>query len=158
MGTSRTVMVFGLGEVGAWVMHLLARQEGVSTIIGCARREDYGTLLADFVAASAGIAGYSKTIKFERCDVGDTDAAAELINRYDPDLIFGGMTLLGWQWTRKIPPEMNAQVVKMLGSLVPGQLYTTRKLMQAVKKSHSTWLACSRELAPAIRSSLTSRS
>ena len=133
-----SVMVFGLGEVGSSVLHLLARQEGVSEIIACDKREDVGSVITERVATAAGNQGYCKKMKFERCDVFDIDATAELINKYNPGIIYSGLVLLSWKWPKLLPSEQSAQTEKMIATLLPGHMILIYKLMQAVKKSGCT--------------------
>ena len=138
MSAGNTVMIFGLGDLGGWVMEFLARREGVSTIIACDKREDWGILKTNGVAVAAGTEGYCKTISFEKCDVFDTDATAELINKYNPDLIYTGMTLMSWTIAHLFPHEVAEDFFKIAGTLIPCHLTLPYKLMQAVKKSGCT--------------------
>jgi len=135
---ANSVMIFGLGDLGGWVLEFLARREGVSTIIACDRREDWGILKTNGAAVAAGAEGHCKTIKFEKCDVFDTDATAELIKKYDPDLIYSSMTLMSWTVAHHFPDEVAQGLFKIAGTLIPCHLTLPYKLMQAVKKSGST--------------------
>jgi len=130
-----SVMVFGIGEVGASILHLLARQEGVNEIIACDKREDMGVVITERVAASAGHQGYSKKMKFERCDVYDIDATAKLINKYKPDIVYSSLVQLSWKWPKLLPRDQSSQTEKMISTLLPGQIILVYKLMQAIKKS-----------------------
>jgi len=134
-GRGNTVMVFGIGEVGASSVHLLARQEGVSNIIACDKRMAVGSLLTDYAAVAAGNQGYNKTIKFEGCDVFNIDATAELIDKYNPDVILSNLVVLSWKWPRLLPTEIAHASEKTTATLLPGHLVAIKKLMQAVKKS-----------------------
>lgn len=58
-------------------------------------------------AIGAGQQGYNKTIKFEKCDVNDIDATAELLKKYNPGMIYSGMTLMGWLEMRPIVYSKN---------------------------------------------------
>lgn len=138
MNAGNTVMIFGLGDLGGWVMELLARRQGVSTIIACDKREDWGILKTNCAARAAGTEGYCKTIKFEKCDVFDIDATAELINKYSPDLIYTSMTLMSWTVATFFPDDVHEQVKQIAGPMMPLHLALSYKLMQAVKKSGST--------------------
>ncbi len=129
-----TVMLFGLGELGSWVLYHLSRREGVTTIIACDKRAEYGQLLTDFVAAGAGTEGHCKNIKFDKCDVFNVEATAELINKYDPDVIYTSMVLLSWKLPTLLPPGDAKKAGRMLGTLLPGHFTLPYKLMQAVKQ------------------------
>jgi len=134
-GKGNSVMVFGLGEVGSSAVHLLARQEGVSNIITCDKRVNAGSLLTEYAAVAAGNQGYCKTIKFEECDVFDIDATAELIHKYNPDIIYSSLVMLSWKWPYLLPPDQAVAIKRSVATLVPGHLVLIKKLMQAVKKS-----------------------
>lgn len=137
MSVCRTVMIFGLGDLGGWVMEFLARREGIGTIIACDKREDWGILKTNGVAVSAGTEGYDKTIKFEKCDVFDTDSTAELINKYHPDLIYTSMTQMSWTVAHHFPHEVAGDFFKIAGTLIPCHLTLPYKLSQSIKKSGS---------------------
>ena len=77
-----TVMLFGLGDLGGWVLEFLARCEGVGTIITADLREDWGVRKTNTAAIGAAQQGYYKTIKFYKCDVRDIDGTAELLKTY----------------------------------------------------------------------------
>lgn len=132
---SNCVMIFGLGEVGASVLHLLARQEGVNEIIACDKRENLGMVITERIAASAGHQGFSKKMKFERCDVDNIDETAQLINKYKPIIIYSSLVQLSWRWTTLLPAELSTEAEKIVSTLLPGQIILIYKLMKAVKKA-----------------------
>jgi len=136
MGIGNTVMIFGLGDLGGWVLEFLARRQGISSIIGCDKRAEWGSKKVNVAAVGSGIEGYNKTLKFEECDVFDTDRTAELISKYKPDLIYSGMTLMSWSVYAHLPHEIHEETKKIAGGpVVPVHLTLIYKLMQAVKKS-----------------------
>lgn len=136
MSVGNTVMIFGLGDLGGWVLEFLARRQGVTTIIGCDKRADWGSKKIDVAAVGAGAEGYDKTLKFEECDVFDTDRTAELISKYQPDFIYCGMTLMSWSVYTYLPHDIHELTKKIAGGpVVPVHLTLIYKLMQAVKKS-----------------------
>ncbi len=47
-------------------------------------REDLAGMKTECAAIGAGQQGYNKTIKFEKCDVNDIDATAELLKNITP--------------------------------------------------------------------------
>ncbi len=133
---NRTVMVFGVGDLGGWVIEFLARRQGVSSIIGCDKRADWGRKKIDVAAVGAGAEGYDKTLLFEECDVFDIDRTAELISKHKPDLIYSGMSLMSWSVYCYLPDEIHEETKKIAGGpVVPVHLTLIHKLMQAVKKS-----------------------
>ena len=138
MSAGNTVMIFGLGDLGGWVLEFLARRVGVSTIIACDRNEKWGNLKTNTASIAAGTEGYDKVIKFEKCDVFDIDGTAELINKYNPDFIYMGMTLLSWIFAHRFPHEITHGLHSIAGTLIPCHLTLPYKLMKAVKKSGCT--------------------
>lgn len=140
-----TVMLFGIGDLGGWVLEFIARSEGISNIIACDIRDDFPRMKTECVAIGAGQQGYTKTIKFEKCDVNDIDATAELLKKYHPDVIYSALTLLGWMEMRVIPRAVGPDYHKAAACLVPLNVPLIAKLMKARKKAGIT--------APAINNS-----
>ena len=134
-----TIMMFGVGDLGGWVLEFLARREGVGTIVVCDRNEDWGVMKTNCAATGAGQEGYYKRMIFEKSDVNDIDATAELLKKYNPDVIYSGLTLLGWSARRVIPHAVGAEKYEKAHVLViPIQALLLAKLMKAIKKSGST--------------------
>jgi hypothetical protein len=133
---ANSVMIFGLGDLGGWVLEFLARRQGVSTIIGCDKRADWGSRKVNVAAAGSGCEGYDKTLKFEECDVSDIDRTAELIAKYKPDFIYSGLTLMSWAVYGFLPHDIHEETKKIAGGpFVPMHLTLIYKLMQAVQRS-----------------------
>lgn len=133
---SKTCMIFGLGDLGQWVLEFMARSPGVNTIITCDTREDWGYTKTECAAIGAGQQGYNKTIRFEKCDVYDIDATAELLQKYNPDVIYSGLALLGW--VRATPPDIDLKVNRSVACITPHQVVLISKLMQARKRAGIT--------------------
>ena len=138
MSVGNTVMIFGLGDLGGWVLEFLARRHGVTTIIACDKREDWGSHKVNVAAVGSGAEGYCKTLKFEKCDVSDIDGTAELINKYNPDLIYTNITLMSWAVLPLFPHDIHEDLKKIAATTLPMHLVLNYKLMQAVKKSGCT--------------------
>lgn len=137
MSVGNTVMLFGVGDLGGWVLEFLARREGVSTIIACDKREDWGSRKVNAAACSAGMEGHCKTLVFEQCDLFDIDRTAELINKYNPDLIYASLAIMSWAVAPYFPHDVHEDFKKMASTQLPMHLTLPYKLMQAVKKSDS---------------------
>ena len=135
MSVGNTVMIFGLGDLGGWVLEFLARRQGVSTIIGCDKREDWGSRKVNVAASGSGAEGYCKTLQFEQCDVFDIDRTVELIKKYNPDLLYTSMTLMSWAVLPYFPHDVHEDLKSIASATMPMHLLLTYKLMQAVKKS-----------------------
>jgi len=135
MSASNKVMIFGLGDLGGWVLEFLARRNGISTIIACDKREDWGASKVEGAATSSSTEGFNKTIEFEKCDVFDIDRTAELISKHNPDLIYSSMTLMSWSVGAFFPDDIHEEMKQIAGMMMPLHLTLPHKLMQAVKKS-----------------------
>jgi len=133
-----TVMLFGIGDLGGWTLEFLARSEGVSNIIACDIREDFPMMKTECVAIGAGQQGYTKNILFQKCDVTDTDATAELLKKHNPDVIYSALTLLGWMEMRVIPRAVGEDYHKATACLIPLNVPLIAKLMKARKKAGLT--------------------
>jgi len=133
----KTLMMFGLGDLGGWVLEFLARSEGINTIITCDAREEFPRMKTESAAVGAGQEGYNKTIKFEKCDVNNIDATAELLKKYNPDMIYSSMSLLGWLALRPIAKKVD-NLYSATAALLPLQALLVSKLMKARKKAGIT--------------------
>lgn len=132
---SKTLMIFGLGDLGGWVLEFLARREGVGSIVTIDRREDYSAVKTDCAAVGSGLEGHSKNIKFEKCDINDIERTAELIKRYTPDVIYSCLTVSGWLARRNLSKIMGQDYYKanVISVALNGTMLS--KLMKAIKQS-----------------------
>ena len=73
------VLVVGLGGLGGWVLELLARSGGVSSIVGADINEEWGRRKVYNVAAGAMLQGRYPRLEFVTMDLRNLDATAELI-------------------------------------------------------------------------------
>jgi hypothetical protein len=132
---SKTLMIFGLGDLGGWALEFFARREGLGTIVAADMREEWGTMKTHCAAIGAGVEGYSKTIGFETCDVNAIDRTAELIKRYEPDVIYSTLTLSGWLANRVLPAVFGDRFHRCTVAGLPAQTVLLSKLVEAVKRS-----------------------
>jgi hypothetical protein len=130
-----SVMMFGIGDLGGWVLEFLARSSGVSTIIACDIREEWGSMKTNCAAIGAGQQGYCPTVIFEKCDVNDVDETSALLKKYNPDVIYSALTLLGWLEIRVIPKAVGLQFHTATACLMPLQAVLLSKLMKARKQA-----------------------
>lgn len=131
----KTLMIFGLGDLGGWALEFLARREGVATIITADNREAWGAMKTHCAAVGAGLEGHSKKIKFEKCDVKEIDSTAALIKKYEPDVIYSTLTLSGWLSNRSLPKVFGEKFHRASISGFPAQCVLLHKLMEALKRS-----------------------
>jgi hypothetical protein len=131
----KTIMLFGLGDLGSWVLEYVAREPGISRIITCDPREDWGALKTTSVQVSAGHIGLPVTCTYEKVDVFNLDHTAELIEKYEPDLIYAAMSLLSWWVPTMLPPEVHEDILKAAGPLLPTHATLVARLMMALRET-----------------------
>lgn len=129
-----TVMLVGLGDLGATVLELLARQEGFGQIVACGRHPGRGEARCNLARMGAIAQGYEPSIRFVPLDINDAGAVAERVQREAPDIIFSAASLQTW-WLADLLPEEPAAALKKarFGAWLPVHLTLTLKLMQALR-------------------------
>jgi hypothetical protein len=134
MRPGRTIMLVGLGELGAAVLELLARQEGLGQIVVCSRRAARGVARCNLARVGAIAQGYEPSIRFVPLDINNAGAVADTVRKEAPDLIFSAATLQTW-WLAELLPEEQAKVLKKarFGVWLPVHLTLTLKLMRALR-------------------------
>ena len=138
---SRSVMVFGLGDVGAWVLEFLARSEGVDTIVTADVREDWGRYRTEMAAIGATMNGHRKAFKFHVVDLQDVDQATRVLNEVRPGVIVNTTSLLSPRLVREglaqIPSKKREPITEALplGVQLPWHLALASRLMRAVERS-----------------------
>jgi NAD(P)-dependent dehydrogenase (short-subunit alcohol dehydrogenase family) len=128
-----TTMLVGLGDLGAAVLELLAREEGLGPIVVCSRRTAEGVARCNLARMGAMAQGYEPSIRFVTLDINQADAVAETVRREAPDLIFSAASLQTW-WLTDLLPEEQAKALKKarFGVWLPVHLTLTLKLMEAL--------------------------
>ena len=130
------VMIIGLGDLGGWVLEFLARCQGVYRIVTADVREEWGEAKTENAAVGASQQGFNKRLEFHKLDVRDIDRTAELLNRFQPDVLYIATTLQSWWVPLLLPDDIGLKArLAGLGPNLPTHLSLTYKLMQAVKKS-----------------------
>lgn len=135
---ANSVMIFGLGDLGGWVLELLARCEGISKIVTCDNREDWGVRKTHVAAMGAILQGKYKTFEFHKCDARNIDATAELIRTVNPTVIYNNMTLASWWVGRGLSADKTKKWDRMMALSYPLHSALAIKLMQAVNESGTT--------------------
>jgi len=143
---AKTVMVFGLGEVGQWAIEFLARSEGVDNIF-IADNKDRALYRMNGTVISSAYQGFSKKFEFHRSDISDIEATAKLLEKTKPDVILSlvvvqsplvlRITRPGTDDPKAVLPEDIRDKLWAAGFSVflPYQILLPAKLAQAVKKS-----------------------
>jgi NAD(P)-dependent dehydrogenase (short-subunit alcohol dehydrogenase family) len=137
MGPGPTIMLVGLGDLGAAVLELLARQEGLGQIVVCSRRAARGVARCNLARMGAMAQGYEPSIRFVALDINDAGAVADTVQHEAPNLIFSAASLQTW-WLADLLPQEQAQVLKKarFGIWLPVHLTLTLKLMRALHDAH----------------------
>jgi len=127
-------MLVGLGGLGATVLELLARHQGLGQIVVCSRRAEHGVARCNLARMGAIAQGYEPSIRFVTLDINDEGAVAETVRHEAPDIIFSAATLQTW-WLTDLLPEEQAKVLKKarFGVWLPVHLTLTLKLMRALR-------------------------
>ena len=134
MRPAPTIMLVGLGGLGAAVLELLAREEGLGQILVCSRRAEHGVARCNLARMSAMAQGYEPSIRFAKLDINDEGAVAETVRHEAPDIIFSAATMQTW-WLTDLLPVKQAKVLKKarFGVWLPVHLTLTLKLMRALR-------------------------
>ena len=127
-------MLVGLGGLGATVLELLARHQGLGQIVVCSRRAEHGVARCNLARMGAIAQGYEPSIRFVALDINDEGAVAETVRHEAPDIIFSAATLQTW-WLPDLLPEKQAEALKKarFGVWLPVHLTLTLKLMRALR-------------------------
>jgi KR domain-containing protein len=128
-----TVLVIGLGDLGTRVLDSLARLPELERLVGASRDEEHGRARAGQASLVAELAGGPRRVEFERLDVADTAATAELLSRLDAEVVVMAASRLTW-WR---PPDDERLAALPFGIWLPLQLTLIRSLMVARRDAGS---------------------
>ena len=117
-----TVLVVGLGDLGARVLDALARRGTVGRLIGSSRDAARGAALVGQARLVAALAGGPAHVDHAPLDLKDGAAAVALLARLDPDVIVvGAAEHTWWRGGPALP----------YGAWLPLQVPLVRRLMEA---------------------------
>lgn len=136
MKTRDAILLVGCGELGGIVLEYLCRVPNIGPIVVADINEEAAFKKVNSAVHGASFIGLYPDIKPAKIDLLDKSAAAELIAKVDPCVIFNGTTMQSWWVVNEIPQELNARVYRPevgLGGWAPMHLALTAKLMEAVK-------------------------
>jgi hypothetical protein len=131
------VLLIGIGGVGGFVLEFLARTDGLSYIVGADYNADWGQRKVDTIRSGAILQGHYPRLEFQRIDLHDVDATAEVIDGLQPDLILNCATAQTW-WVRHqyLSPEQAEHLAQAgSGPWLPTHMALARKLMLAIRRS-----------------------
>ena len=139
MGT--TVLIIGLGDVGAWVLEFLAREPGVGTIAVADIRSDWGRYRTNLAAIGASFGRRDKSFEFHHLDLSDVCRTAEVISKVKPDVVINISSLLSprsvTEQLAQIPGEAGerARAAMGIGVQLPWHLAPAYSVMSAREQS-----------------------
>jgi hypothetical protein len=142
MNTEATVMLIGLGDLGARTLEFLALQEGITKIVVGSRDEERGKKYGNLVRLVSIAHGHDTEIQFVPLDLEQRERAAGTIFEISPQIIISTASRMTWWFPKLFPKEQKTQLDQIgFGAWIPIHLDLAMKLMQILKligyKGHS---------------------
>lgn len=130
------IMLIGLGDLGGHVLEMLARAPGSHRIVTADINEEWGYRKTNIARFGAAQMGCYPELKFTRIDLYNVEQSAEIIARYQPELIYTAVSLQSWWVINTLPQKVFEELdVARFGPWLPMHLTLVHKLMQAVKQA-----------------------
>ena len=138
----KTLMILGLGGVGTYAAHLAGRLPGVRVAVGDIRADHARRVANSLIADSYFLQEYRRfpDVAGFGIDMLDTEAIAEALERYRPDVIFNATTLLSWWHLHRLPHDLARRIYygapegSGLRPWAPGHGVLLYNLMKTVKQ------------------------
>jgi hypothetical protein len=133
-----TVLIVGTGNLGGWVLELLARVDGVDAVVTMSRRPDPEVSRMTLAAVGSTLQGHSKVFDHLVKDLNDVDGTASLLDRVKPDLIVNTSTVKSPRALAQaeLAPSIRAKVERTrFGMWLPWQLLPATRLVEAIQKT-----------------------
>ena len=134
---STTVLIIGLGDVGAWALEFLAREPGVGAIAVADLRADWGRYRTNLAAIGASMNGHDKSFAFHPVDLSDVSQTAAVLADVKPDVVINVSSLLSprsvTEQLSRVPGEAGeqAQAALTIGAQLPWHLAPAYNVMKA---------------------------
>jgi hypothetical protein len=131
------IALMGVGDLGGWILEFLIRSRGVQKILVCDLDEKQGRAKVNGAVIGAAFFGHYPELTFQSLDVSDIGRSAEVLSKFNPDIIVNCITLMSW-WVRQTLPEELHKTLAEAGSgpWIPLHMTLTRKLMMAIKEAN----------------------
>jgi len=134
--SKNTLMIFGLGDLGGYVLEFLAREPNVPRIVAADKNEDWGIRKTNSALIGAAQFNCFPDIEFYPLDIFDIDATTRLLERERPRLIYNSLSLQSWWVITQLPPAAYKTIDEArFAPWFPMHYVPAHKLMQAVQKS-----------------------
>ena len=131
-----TIMMIGIGDLGGHVLEMLVRSPGSRRIITADVNEDWGYRKTNIAAFGGSQMGYYPELEFVKIDLNNIEQTAEIIAKYQPEIIHSTVSLQSWWVINTLPREVfEALDIARFGPWLPMHLTLVHKLMQAVKQT-----------------------
>ena len=131
-----TLMMIGVGDLGGHVLEMICRAPGHRRIITADINEEWGIRKTNIARYGASQIGYYPDLEFTKIDLFHIEQSAEIIAKYQPDVIYSAATLQSWWVINTLPKEVFDELdLARFGPWLPQHLTIVWKLMQAVKLS-----------------------
>ena len=132
------VIIIGTGELGLWVVELLARAEGMAhkKILVADVNEESARKRTFSAWAGTSFLGQSPVMEHVRLDMFDVDRTGEVLRKCKPKLVCNCTSLQSWWVVGELPKDIytKIEVEAGLGPWIPMHLTLTYELMKAIKK------------------------
>lgn len=130
------IMIFGLGDLGGYVLEFLARVPNICKIVTVDINEDWGFRKTNSAICGASQFGLYPDIEFIHLDAFDIENTTNVLKDIQPTIIYNSMTLQSW-WVITQLPEWAYKAIDeaRYAPWYPMHFVPAYKLMQAVKKS-----------------------
>ena len=130
------VMLVGLGEVGTHILEFLVRDPKCPELVVCDFNQEVSEKRVNNALIGAAVNRLYPKVTFERVDLSEEDATADIVSKHNPDLVINCAVMQTWHVIRKLPKEQYERLSSAtLGAWLPCQLGLSYKLMKAIKKS-----------------------
>lgn len=130
------VMILGIGDIGKQILNFLVRDPKCPEILVGDFNADFGQKRVNAAVSNATVMGMFPSVHFETVDLTDVDKTAELIARFQPNVVINCTVMQTWHVIRMLPEDVYKKLSKAtLGAWTPGQVALAYKLMLAIKKS-----------------------
>ncbi len=130
------ILFTGFGTVGQLVLDQLLRWPERHRVLVACREPDRTVERLNLAALTAAHLGFEPDVRATALDLFDIDRTAELLARFEPDVVFQCATLQSWWVIRRLPrPVFEELDQSQVGPWLPFHLSLVHKLMKAVRRS-----------------------
>ncbi len=131
-----SVLIFGIGEVGRYLLEFLARDESELDLVAADVSLSAVEAQVDNALFGATMHGRHPSITAREADLLDLDRTAELLAEVRPDVVVNCAVLQTWHVIRRLPSDVYARLSSAgLGAWLPVQLALAMKVAQAIDRS-----------------------